>query len=460
MSHRLRLVHTVAEAKKLKVESIFMSMKHSTRCCDGMKESSLIPGFYRLNPKKRLRFVQKFAKLSDEEVELLSNTGSLPIGIADRMIENVIGAIPIPLGIAANFLVNDRDRLIPMATEEPSVVAAASYAAKMARDGGGFHTSSTSPIMIGQIQVVGLGDPYTARMKVLQSKKEVLDKANEQDSLLVSVGGGARDLTTKVIHTNNGPMLIAELHVDCRDAMGANAVNTMAEAVAPMIERSTGGRVYLRIISNLATERLVRAWCTIPKESVGGEEVVDGVVNAYAFAAADPFRAATHNKGILNGIIAVIVATCNDHRAIEAGAHAYAARNGQYESLSTWEKDRNGDLSGSIELPMAVGLVGGAVRSHPIARIALKILGVKKANEFAEICAAVGLAQNLGALRALANEGIQRGHMSLHSRNIAVAAGAKGELVDLVAEKMVQERKIRMDRAKELIDQYRTTRKN
>lgn len=419
----------------------------------------MIPGFYRLDLKERLQFVQKFSKLSNEEVALLLNTGSLPIDLADRMIENVIGAIPIPLGIAANFLINDRDRLVPMATEEPSVVAAASYAAKMARDGGGFHTSSTLPIMIGQIQVVNLEDPYAAKMKVLQSKKEVLVKANEQDSMLVSVGGGARDLTARVIHTNTGPMLIAELHVDCRDAMGANAVNTMAEAVGPMIERLTGGRVYLRIISNLATERLVRAWCTVPKESVGGEDVVDGVVNAYAFAAADSYRAATHNKGILNGVIAVILATCNDHRAIEAGAHAYAARNGRYTSLSTWEKDRNGNLVGSIELPMAVGLVGGAVRTHPLARIALKILGVKRANEFAEICAAVGLAQNLGALRALANEGIQRGHMSLHSRNIAVAAGATGRLVDLVAEKMVQERKIRMDRAKELVDQYRTARK-
>jgi hydroxymethylglutaryl-CoA reductase len=229
----------------------------------------------------------------------------------------------------------------------------------------------------------------------------------------------------------------------------------MAEAVAPMIERITGGRVFLRIISNLATKRLARAWCIVPKEAVGGEEVVDGIVNAYAFAAADPYRAATHNKGILNGIIAVIMATCNDHRAIEAGAHAYAARNGHYATLSTWEKNENGDLVGSIELPMAVGLIGGAVRTHPIARIAIKILGVKTANEFAEVLAAVGLAQNLGALRALAHEGIQRGHMSLHARNIAVAAGATGELIDLVAERMVEERKIRMDRAEELIEQLK-----
>jgi len=370
------------------------------------------------------------------------------------MIENVVGAFPIPLGIAVNFLINKRDYLIPMAIEEPSVVAAASYAAKMVRDGGGFHTSSTSPMMIGQIQAVSIKDLYAAKMRVIQAKEEILKKANDQDPVLVSVGGGAKDLDAKVIHTTQGPMLITELHVDCRDAMGANAVNTMAEAVAPMIERITGGLVYLRIISNLATKRLARAWCTVPKEAVGGEEVVDGIVNAYAFAAADPYRAATHNKGILNGIIAVIIATCNDHRAIEAGAHAYAVKNGHYTTLSTWEKNGNGDLVGSIELPMAVGLIGGAVRTHPIARIALKILGVKTANEFAEVLAAVGLGQNLGALRALSYEGIQRGHMSLHARNIAIAAGATDELIDLVAEKMVEERKIRMDRAKELIEQY------
>ena len=252
-------------------------------------------------------------------------------------------------------------------------------------------------------------------------------------------------------------MLMTELHVDCRDAMGANAVNTMAEAVAPMIEHMTGGRVYLRIISNLAVKRLVRAWCTVPKEAVGGEEIVDGIVNACAFAAADPYRAATHNKGILNGIIAVVLATCNDHRAIEAGAHAYAVRNGQYTSLSTWEKNDNGDLVGSIELPMAVGLIGGAVRTHPIAKIAVKILGVKTASEFGEVLAAVGLAQNLGALRALASEGIQRGHMRLHARNIAVMAGATGELIDAIAIKMVEERKIRVDRAKELVDQYKAS---
>jgi hydroxymethylglutaryl-CoA reductase len=416
-----------------------------------VKKSSSISGFYKLNPKERLALVKGFADLSDEECALLQNTGSLPLDMADRMIENVVGAFPLPLGIGVNFLINGIDYLIPMAIEEPSVVAAASFAAKMVREGGGFRTSSTAPVMIGQVQVVDLKDPEQAKQRVLASKAAVLQKANEQDPVLASVGGGAKDLDAKIIQTTEGPMLIVELHVDCRDAMGANAVNTMAEAVAPLIEQITGGRVYLRIISNLATKRLARAQCTIPPDAVGGPEIVDGIVNASAFAAADPYRAATHNKGAMNGIIAVVLATGNDHRAIEAGAHAYAALKGQYTSLSKWEKTENGDLKGFIELPMAVGLIGGAVRTHPIAKIAVKILGVKSANEFAEVLAAVGLAQNLAALRALAHEGIQRGHMSLHARNIAVAAGASGDLINVVAERMVKERKIRMDRAKELL---------
>jgi hydroxymethylglutaryl-CoA reductase len=419
-----------------------------------VNKSSSISGFYKLSPKKRLAFIKDFGDLSDEECALLQETCSLPLEAADRMIENVVGAFPLPLGIGVNFLINNRDYLIPMAIEEPSVVAAASYAAKMVRSGGGFHTSSTAPVMIGQIQVVGIAAPEKAKQIVFEAKNEIIDKANAQDPVLASVGGGAKDLDAKVINTTVGSMLIVELHVDCRDAMGANAVNTMAEAVAPTIERITGGHVYLRIISNLATKRLARAWCTIPKEAVGGEEIVDGIVNASAFAAADPYRAATHNKGAMNGIIAVILATGNDHRAIEAGAHAYAALNGKYTALSTWEKTENGDLKGVIELPMAVGLIGGAVRTHPIAKIAIKILGVKTANEFAEVLAAVGLAQNLAALRALAHEGIQRGHMSLHARNIAVAAGASGEFINLVAERLVKERKIRVDRAKELIAEY------
>jgi hydroxymethylglutaryl-CoA reductase len=414
-------------------------------------KSSTISGFYKLSPKDRLVFLKQYADLSETECSLLQNTGSLPLDLADHMIENVVGAMPMPFGIGVNFQINKHDYLIPMVTEEPSVVAAASYAAKMVRDGGGFHTSSTPPVMIGQIQVVGVADPEPGKTKVLAAKQDILKKANEQDPLLAKVGGGAKDVDARVIETKVGAMLIVELQVDCRDAMGANAVNTMCEAVAPMVEELTGGRVLLRIITNLATKRLAKAWCTVPKESVGGEEVVDGIVNASAFAAADPYRAATHNKGIMNGIIAVILATGNDHRAIEAGAHAYAALNGLYTSLSTWDEDGDGNLVGSLELPMAVGLIGGAVKTHPIAKIAVKILGVKTANEFGEVCAAVGLAQNLGALRALASEGIQRGHMSLHARNIAVAAGVPEDMLDKVVERMVKERMIRMDRAKELL---------
>ncbi len=424
-----------------------------------MGKSSEISGLYRLSPSERLRFVKDYAGLTDEEVALLSNTGSLQMDMADRMIENVIGVMPIPLGIGVNFLVNGRDYLIPMAIEEPSVVAAASYAAKMARDGGGFYASSTPPVMIGQVQIVDVKDPYATKLRIIQHKEEILKKANEQDPVLVSAGGGARDVGVKIVKTTQGPMVITELLVDCRDAMGANAVNTMAEAIGPMLEQIAHGHVLLRIISNLAVGRLARAWCTVPKKSVGGEEVVDAIVDACAFAAADPYRAATHNKGILNGIIAVILATCNDHRAIEAGSHAYAVKDGQYTTLSTWEKNESGDLVGSIELPMAVGLIGGAVRTHPIAKIAVKILAVKTANEFGEVLAAVGLAQNLGALRALAHEGIQRGHMSLHARNIAVIAGAKGDFIDVVAAKMVEERKVRVDRAKELIEEHEKARK-
>ncbi len=420
-----------------------------------MSKTSRIPGFYRLSPKERAQIIKEFAGLTDEEVEALQSTGSLKLELADRMIENVVGAMPIPLGIAVNFLINGRDYLIPMAIEEPSVVAAASNAARMARAKGGFFTSSTEPIMIGQIQAVGIDDPQAAKKAILAAKEEIVEKANKQDPMLVSVGGGAKDLDVKVIQASTGPMVITELHVDCRDAMGANAVNTMAEAVAPMIERLTHGRVYLRIISNLATKRLARAWTVVAKEAVGGEEVVDGIVNAYAFAEADPYRAATHNKGVLNGIIGVVIATGNDHRAVEAGAHAYAARSGRYSSLTVWEKNKDGDLVGSIELPMAVGIVGGATKVHPVARIALKILGVKTAREFGEVLAAVGLAQNFAALRALAHEGIQRGHMSLHARNVAISAGAPEELIDLIVERMVEERSVRLDRAKELIEEYK-----
>jgi hydroxymethylglutaryl-CoA reductase len=416
-----------------------------------MTKSSVIPGFYKLTPKERLAIVKDFAGLSDDEARLLEQTGALPIDVADHMVENVIGVFPEPLGIGANFLINGIEYLIPMATEEPSVIAAASYAAKMVREGGGFHTSSTSPVMIGQIQVVKLANAQEAKEKILAAKADILKKANDQDPILNQYGGGAKDLGAKVIDTTMGQMLIVELYVDCRDAMGANAVNTMAEACAPLIEEITGGHVYLRILTNLATKRLVRATCVVPKEAVGGEAAVEGIAYASAFAAADPYRAATHNKGALNGIIAVVLATGNDHRAIEAGAHAYAAINGQYTSFSKWVKNANGDLEGSIELPMAVGLIGGAVRTHPTAKICMKILAVKSSNEFGEVLAAVGLAQNLAALRALSNEGIQRGHMALHARNIAIAAGAPTELVEEIAERIAKERKVNVNRAKEIL---------
>jgi hydroxymethylglutaryl-CoA reductase len=366
--------------------------------------------------------------------------------------------MPVPLGIAVNFLINGKDRLIPMAIEEPSVVAGASNAAKMARSKGGFWTSSTRPVMIGQIQVVGCTDPAKARAKILQSTEEILRTANDQDPVLVSKGGGAIGLEARIIQTSLGAMVIAELLVDCLDAMGANTVDNMAEAVAPLIERLAGARVQLRIISNLADRRLASARVTVAKDAVGGPEAVDGIISAYTFAASDPYRCATHNKGVMNGVTAVVLATGNDTRAIEAGAHAYASRSGHYSPLTHWEKDTNGDLVGEIEMPMAVGLIGGATATHPVAKIAVKILGVKSARELGETIAAVGLCQNLAALRALATEGIQLGHMRLHARNVAATAGAIGDLVDRVADKMIQERKIRIDRAKELLEEYTSRR--
>ena len=418
-----------------------------------MPKTSDLTGFYKLNPSERLNLVKEFANLTDDEARALGSTGALPMEQANRMIENVVGVMPVTLGIAVNFLINGKDYLIPMAIEEPSVVAAASNAAKIARTRGGFTTSSTGPVMIGQIQLVGVKDPHGSRMIVLAAKGDLLKKANDQDPVLVSNGGGARDLEVKVLDTQVGPMVITELLVDCRDAMGANAVNTMTEAVAPMIESITGGRVYLRIISNLATKRLMRARAIFDKEALGGEDVVDGVVAAYAFAASDPFRCATHNKGIMNGVTAVVLATGNDTRAVEAGAHAYASISGRYKPLSTWEKNSNGDLVGCVELPVAVGLIGGATAVHPTAKVTKKILGIKTATELGEVIAAVGLAQNLAALRALATEGIQRGHMRLHARNVAAMAGATGDLIDKVADAMVKEKKVRIDRAKEILEE-------
>jgi len=416
-----------------------------------MTRSSRFEGFYKLPLEKRREVLKEFATLTDEEVKTLANTGGLPADVADHMIENVVGGYTYPLGIAMNFRINGKDYLVPFALEEPSVVAAASNAAKMARVKGGFTVTNTGPVMIGQIQVVNVPKPDTAKAKLLARKSDLLRKANDQDPMLVSLGGGAKNLIVKKLSTLKGPMVIVELIVNTGDAMGANAVNTMAEALTPMVEEITGGRVLLRIISNLADRRLVKASAVFDKETIGGEDVVNGIVYAYAFADADPYRCATHNKGIMNGVVAVGIACGQDIRALEAGAHSYASRTGHYKPLTTWEKNRDGDLMGTLEMPMAVGLVGGAAKTHPTARANIKILGVKTAIELAEVMGAVGLAQNFAALRALASEGIQRGHMKLHAMNVAISAGASGALVDLVAKKMIDEKRIRFDRAKELV---------
>ena len=414
-------------------------------------KSSRIPGFYKLGVDERLKLVKEFSGLTEEEVELLKSMSALSIERADKMIENVIGGITYPLGIATNFMINGRDYLIPMAIEEPSVVAAASKGAKIAREGGGFRAWADEPVMIGQVQVVGLKDAWRGKVEVLKLKEEILKKANGQSGTLPKLGGGAKDLRVKLLETGRGEMLVVELLIDVRDAMGANVVNSMAEAVAPMIERATGGRALLRILSNLSDLRLARAYAVFPKELVG-EDVIQGILDAYEFARRDPYRCATHNKGIMNGIVAVAMATGQDTRALEAGAHAYASLGG-YKPHTRWEVNSEGDLVGSIELPLAVGIVGGSIRANPIAEICLKILGVKSSRELAEVMASVGLAQNFSALRALVSEGIQRGHMKLHARNLAVSAGAKGELIDRIAERMVEEGRVSFSRAKELLEE-------
>ena len=417
-----------------------------------MVEDSKVSGFYKLSREERVKKLMEVTGLGEEDLGPLVDPSKVDLEVLDHMIENVIGSMTLPLGIATNFKVNGQDYLIPMAIEEPSVVAAASNAARMARDLGGFTATDTGPHMIAQIQTVEVPTPFAAKNKIIEMKSELLELADAQDPILVKFGGGARDIRVRVIDSKVGPMLICELIVDTGDAMGANAVNTMAEALAPRIEKITGGRVILRILSNLAEFRLVRVRATFDKELLGGEEVVRDIIAAWAFAEADPYRCATHNKGIMNGIDAVVVATGNDFRAIEAGAHSYASVDG-YSSLTKYEKDPDGNLVGSIEIPMAVGLVGGATKVHPVARACVKILGVKKAIELAHIIGAVGLAQNLAALRALASEGIQKGHMALHARNVAATAGARGEQVDIIAEKLVKEKNVKVERAKELLDE-------
>jgi len=423
-------------------------------------KSSRIPGFYNLTLAERRTELARRGLLTPEQLAALGGEAGLTVEQAQHMIENVIGLYALPLGVALNFLVNGREVLIPMVVEEPSIVAGASYMAKLARAGGGFVASTTPPEMIGQIQVLEVADPATARLALLEAKDALLAEAAEIDPILKKLGGGPRDLEVRLIADSPiGAFLVAHLIYDVRDAMGANAVNTACECLATRIEAITGGRVHLRILSNLADRRLARARCAIPVEALAfehysGEQVRDGILAAWAFAAADPYRAATHNKGILNGIDAVVLATGNDWRAIEAGAHAYAARSGRYTSLSTWGVDANGCLVGTLETPMAVGIVGGATKVHPAAQAALALMQVGSASELAEIIAAVGLAQNLAAIRALATEGIQRGHMSLHARQVAIAAGAVGEQIQSLAQQLVAEKTVRIDRAREILQEW------
>lgn len=426
-----------------------------------MTLDSTLPGFRSLAPSDRLKVIAQKVGLTESESTSVIKPGTLPLATADGMIENVVGTFELPFAVAGYFQINGKDVLVPMVVEEPSIVAAASFMAKLVREGGGFQTSSSGPLMRAQVQVIGVTDPLGARQAILRHRREIIDIANGRDKVLIGLGGGCRDVEVHVFpDTPRGPMVVAHLIVDVRDAMGANTVNTMAEAVAGRIEEITGGSVRLRILSNLADLRVARASLRISPsvlttKDYDGARVVDGILDAYTLAAVDPYRATTHNKGIMNGIDPVIVATGNDWRAVEAGAHAYASRSGRYTSLSCWECASNGDLVGTIEMPMPVGLVGGATKTHPLARVALKILGVKSAEELGEIAVAVGLAQNMAAMRALATEGIQRGHMALHARNIALAAGATGDEIDWVAQRLAAARDVRMDLALEILTEKR-----
>jgi len=423
--------------------------------------TSRIAGFYDLPMSQRLNRLAEASGLTPTDLAPFQTLG-LDLLLADHMVENAVGTYNLPLGIGLNFVVNGREVLIPMTIEEPSVIAGASFMAKLVRAGGGFIATTTEPEMIGQIQVLDIEDLLIASMKLGEQKAELLAEAKTIDPVLEKLGGGARDLEIRIIEDSPiGPFLVLHLIYDVRDAMGANAINTACEKLAPHIERITGGRVHLRILSNLADRRLAKANCTVPLNKLAftskdgrsftGEQVRDGIIEAWAFAAEDPYRAATHNKGIMNGVDAVVISTGNDWRAIEAGAHAYAARNGRYTSLSTWGMDEDGNLTGELEMPMAVGIIGGATKVHPTAKAAIKLMNVKTASELGEITVSVGLAQNLAALRALATEGIQRGHMSLHARQVAIAAGATGAQIDKVATQMVVEKKVRPDRAEQIM---------
>jgi len=417
-----------------------------------MKEfHSDISGFYKLSMEERQKLLSSLVNLNQDEMKILKELGYFTPTQIDTLIENVVGSYQLPFGLALNFKINDKDYIIPMVIEEPSVVAAASNAARMARKHGGFHSEEVKSIMISQIQVTQVKDVEASKKSLQENKEKLLKIANEQDPMLNELGGGARDIEIREINTNRGKMIILHLLVNVLDAMGANVVNTMAEAISPSIEEISGGKVYLRIVSNLATHRLARSRATFDKEMLGGEDVVEGILNAYEFALADPYRATTHNKGIMNGIVALTLATGNDTRAIEAGSHAYASLSGQYSPLTKFKLDSEGNLVGEIEVPLALGIIGGMTKIHPMARIALKILNLKSASELSQVGAALGLAQNVAALRALASEGIQKGHMALHSRNIAKVAGVPDELLEKVAQEMIKEKKIRIDYAKQIL---------
>ena len=413
-----------------------------------MTDSS-IPKFHQKSREDRIKKVASFSGLSKEDIAILKN-GGISFKEANNMVENAIGTISLPLGIATNFRINGKDHLIPMAIEEPSVIAAASKAAKIAKKHGGFTMKADDSYSIGQIQVVDV-KVKSVMSNVIRSEKEILKLANSKSKTLSKMGKGAKQVTCKKVNSDSGSMLIVELLIDVGDAMGANITNTMCEGVAPLIEKLTGGRVVLRILSNYSTKRLVRGTAIFDKKELGGQETVDNIILAYQFAANDPYRAVTHNKGIMNGIIAVANATGQDTRAIEAAAHAYASRTGKYSSLTEWKKDKAGNLIGKIELPMSVGIVGGIVNVHPMIKVCTKILRIKSAKELACIMGAAGLAQNLSAIRALASEGIQKGHMKLHARNIAASAGVTPDKINEVTRQMIKEENVSVHRAKEIL---------
>ena len=407
--------------------------------------------FYEMSLDERLSLIASKSNLTKNEISTVVNQ-PLPFDKIDRMIENAVGSFSLPLGIATNFVINGKDYLVPMAIEEPSVIAAASHAAKLAKSSGGFKASAESSIMRGQIQVTNLLDIKKAIQVISKNKESLLRTVNS-----ISNNVKALDLKTRIVENeiDGTKMLAAELYVDCKDSMGANTINSMCELLGPEIEQKTSGKVILKILSNYATERIATSKATFKKEELGGTDIVDRILSAFAFAFSDTYRAVTHNKGIMNGIDAVSIATGQDFRAIEAAAHAYASRDGKYRSLTTFSKSSNGDLVGRIEIPLSVGIVGGISIVHPVARMGLKILGVKSASELACVIASAGLAQNLAAIRALSTEGIQKGHMKLHAKNIAVAAGATGKLVDIVSETMYKQSKISLDSARRILQDLR-----